>query len=99
MKFTFDVNKDLQKTIERLAPVLGMELGDGITVTVAEGDRIGVSLKDGRAVIYYRKKNHIFRGMGVLLENAKKSSEFDITEDGFFDATCTAREQDNTCGW
>ncbi len=85
MKFKFNVNKELQNSIERLAPVLGMELGEGITVDVCQGERIGVSLSRNRAVIYYKKKNQIFRGMGVLLENARKKDGFDITEDGFFD--------------
>ena len=85
MKFKFNVNCDLQKSIEKLAPVLGMELGEGINVSACQGEQIGVSLKSNEAVIYYKKKNQFFRGMGVLLENARKSSEFDITEDGFFD--------------
>lgn len=85
MKFAFCVNDDLQKAVKRAAEVLGMELGEGITVALSEGDRVGVSLKDGRATIYYKRKSQIFREMGILLENAKISDSFDITEDGYFD--------------
>jgi len=82
-KLNFKVSDEFSVGIERLAAVLGYEIGEGINVTAEKGERIGVSLKDGTAVIYYREKHHFWRELGVLSENAEKG-EFDITEDGYF---------------
>jgi len=84
IRLDFNVSADFDIGIGRLAALLGFERGDGITVTAQKGERIGVSLKDGNAVIYYREKHHFWRGLGVLCENAAKG-ECDITEDGYFE--------------
>ena len=84
MKLQINANKDLQKGTERLAKLLGVELGSGIKINAVCGDRIGASLKDGEGVIYYKEKCHFFRELGVFVQNARKSDSFDITEDGFF---------------
>ena len=85
MKLNFNVSDELLLAARRLFDIIGVtEATDGITVTAKEGERIGVSLKDGVAILYYRKKVHFFRGLALLVENAKKSDEFDITEDGYF---------------
>ena len=84
MKLNFKVDSELLLGIERILPLLGAECGEGISVTAVKGEKIGVALKDGSAVIYYRDKVHFFRGVGVLVENAKRSSEFEIYEDGYF---------------
>jgi hypothetical protein len=97
MKLNFNVDKSFDLGIDRLAGVLGFERGEGIEVSAVRGDRIGVSLKDGKAVVYYRDKVQFFRGLGVLIENAKKSAEFDITEDGFFE-TLSAMIDSSRCG-
>ena len=89
MKLNFKVAEELMLGVTRLSSVLGYELGEGITVSAVKGDRIGVSLKGGAATIYYREKVQFFRGIGVLLQNAKKEDEFDITEDGFFDTVAS----------
>ena len=84
MKFRFCIDPSLLEGIRRILPILGIEEGDGITVSAVQGDKIGVSLADGKAVVYYREKVQAFRGIGVLAENARKSDAFDITEDGHF---------------
>ena len=84
MKFNFEVSKDLRLGIERLRATLGIEEGMGITVRAVQGERIGVSLADGVATVYYNQKHHFFRELGILVEEAKKSSSFDITEDNQF---------------
>ena len=71
MKLLINVNKDLQKGLERIVKILNVELGDGIKVNAVEGDRIGASLKDGIGTIYYKEKCHFFRELGVFVENAK----------------------------
>ena len=87
--FNFNVNQELEAGIQRLKSVLGYEIGDGITVTAKQGDKIGVSLKNGSATIYYRDKVQFFRGIGVLAENAKLSDSFEIFEDGYFESITT----------
>ena len=90
MKLNFKVGASLMTGVERLAATLGYEISDGgITVTAAQGDRIGVSLKDGAAVIYYRDKAQFFRGLGILTEKAKSADSVHITEDGFFTTLST----------
>lgn len=85
MKLNFNVSQEFQTGIERLSPLLDIEQDkSGIPLTAVQGDRIGASLKDGNGVIYYQKKHHFFRELGVFVENAKKSDTFDVTEDGFF---------------
>lgn len=86
MKLLLDVSDELIERAEGIAKNLGCEIGEGgITVRVASADAPGVSLSDGVATIYYKKKNQIFREIGVLVENAKKSDKFDIVEDDHFD--------------
>lgn len=86
MRFTFDVTKDLLLGAERLAPILGYELGEsGIIVKAEVSDAPGVSLAGGVATIRYNKKNQFYREIGVLFENAAISDSFEITEDNHFD--------------
>ncbi len=85
MKLNFNVDPALDTGIDRLADLIGYERGDGITVTAVKGERIGVSLTDGKATVYYRDKVQFFRGLGLLVERAKSSSAFDITESGHFE--------------
>ncbi len=83
MKLNFNVDKKFSAGIERLAQVLGYELGGGIEVSAVEGEKIGVSLHGEKAVIYHKTVSQFFRGIGTLLQHAEKG-DFDITEDGFF---------------
>lgn len=85
MKLNFKVDKEFFEGISRLSSVLGYELGDGITVTAEACDKCGVTLKDGAAVIYYKNKAQFFRGIGLLLENAREKSEFSVFSDTHFD--------------
>ena len=86
MKLNLNVTKSLYVGAVRLAPLLGIEISDdGMPVKAVCGRRIGVSLKKGEAIIYYRDRVQFFRGLGILVENAKRSDSFDITEDGFFE--------------
>ena len=84
MKLNFKVDKTFDEGIKRLRELLGYECGDGITVYAERGEKIGVKLSDGVATIYYRDKVQFFRGIGVLIENAKNSSQFEIFEEGHF---------------
>ena len=72
MKLNFNVCESLRIGAERLSSLLGYELGDGIKVSAVKGERLGVSLKDGEAVIYYSEKHHFFRELGILIENSSK---------------------------
>jgi len=85
MKFNFKIDSSFMEGVQRLTAVLGFEIGEGIEVTATEGERRGVSLKDGKATLYYDKKFYFFRALGLLVENARKSDSFDITEDSFFE--------------
>ena len=97
MKLEFNVDPELLLGAKRILPLLGAEMGCGITVTAVKGDRIGVSLRNSAATIYYRDKVQFYRGIGVLLENAKKSSDFEITEDGYF-KNISAMIDSSRCG-
>lgn len=70
--------------INRLKEKLGFERGDGIKVTAEQGKRLGLSLNEEKAVIYYQEKHQFWRELGLLIEHLKKSEEVDISEDGFF---------------
>ncbi len=96
MRFNFNVDKAFDKGIERLSQVLGYELGEGIDVCAIEGDKIGVSLKNGKAVIYHKNKAQFFRGIGILVEHANEG-EFEIADDSFFN-TLGAMIDSSRCG-
>ncbi len=88
-KLNFQVDEGLLCGIERLKPMLNFEYGNEITVRAEQGERIGVTLKDGNAVIYYKKKFHFFRELGLLVQHAETETELDLTEDGWFDCLST----------
>ena len=86
MKINLKVAEELSAPAKRLLFALGMECAeDGITVSAKQGERIGASLSDGEATIYYRDKVQFFRGLSILAENAARGDSFEITEDGFFE--------------
>lgn len=87
--FNFNVPADLLTGIHRLNHVLGFGIGDGMTVTCVYGDKNGVTVKDGKATVFCTKKNLFFRELGVLVENIKKYTEFEIFEDNFFTGLST----------
>ena len=85
MKLNLNSCNDFAAAAARLLPLVGAEIAEtGMPVEAVKGNRIGVSLKGGRATIYYRERVHFFRGLGLLVENARSSDSFDITEDGYF---------------
>jgi len=90
MKLNFIVSEIFLEGAKRLEDVLGYEISDsGIKVFAVEGDRAGVALKNGEATIYYKSKVQFFRGIGVLIENVKKSAEFELFFDTYFDMVST----------
>ena len=85
IKLHFDIPAHLAAPLPRLQTMLGFTQGDGITVTAVQGERNGVSLHDGKATLYFTAPHLFYRELGVLLEHARTSDSFDITEDSFFD--------------
>lgn len=85
----FNVDKTFSIGIERLADVLGYTIGDGVEVTAVQSDKNGVTLHNNKATIYYVKKHVFFRELGILIENIKSSSEFELFEDSFYDCIST----------
>ena len=72
MKFNFSVDKTFDIGIKRLSSLLGFECAeDGIHVVAKKRELPGVSLSEGKAIIYYKEKHQFFRELGVLFENAK----------------------------
>lgn len=96
MKFNFNVSDEFQTGIQRLQKILNFKLGDGITVTAVSGQKLGVTLKDNTAVIYYTKKHLFFRQLGILVHNAKTKTEFEFFEDTFFEEMTVML--DTACG-
>ena len=85
----FKVGEEFDAGIERLSRILDYSTCRDLTVTARRGDKIGVSLSGDSAVIYYRDKVQFFRGIGVLLERAKKYDSFEVFEDGYFEDLTT----------
>lgn len=84
MKLRFEIEEKLLEGAMRIAPILGIEEGEGITLSAVESDKNGVVLKDGKAVIYYTRPSVFFRELCVLAENAHKG-DFEIFEDTHFE--------------
>ena len=82
---SFDVDDGLRVGIDRVRAILGFSEGDGIRVTTVLGDKTGVSLNGGSAVIYFSKKHLFFRELGILVEKAAVCESFELFEDDFFD--------------
>ena len=98
MKLNFKVDRSFLEGINRLSTVLGYEVSDdGLTVLAEEGERIGVSLKDGVATVFHKNKVQFFRGIGVLLENIKEKDEFEVFFDTHFD-TVSGMIDASRCG-
>ena len=89
VKLNFNIAPELMVGVNRLERVLGYEIGEGITVKAEASEKLGVTLKNGVATIYYPRKHLFFRELGILVEKARTEDEFDVTEDGFFDVVST----------
>lgn len=85
MKFNFNVSNEFMTGIKRLSTILGFEFGCGITVTAKYGKKLGVTLKNDTAVIFYTKKHLFFRQLGILVHKSKTSDNFELFEDTFFE--------------
>ncbi len=85
IKLNFNVDKAFDTGIARVQNILGFEIGDGISVNAVKSDKIGVTLSDKKATIYYNKKHIFFRELRVLCENAAKRDCFEIFEDTHFE--------------
>ena len=72
VKLNFAVSDEFSIGIERLKGVLDFEVGGDITVTAKKGERLGASLKNGEACIYYKENHNFWRELSVLIENMKK---------------------------
>ena len=83
--FNFQVDSKLLCGIERLQSILEFTCGEGITVTAEQGEKLGVTLRDNKAVIYYDKPFRFFRELGILAENAKTKDSFELFEDTYFE--------------
>ena len=85
----FNACEDFLCGIGRLKEILNFDIGGGITVSAKKSDKNGVSLKDGKATIYYTRKSVFFRELGVLVEHARVSDCFEVLEDNFFKSLST----------
>ena len=81
----FNTPNDFAKNSERLHTLLGFKPGDEITVSAVCGEKNGVTLQNGNAVIYYTKPHMFYRELGILLENARKCDAFEVFEDAYFE--------------
>ncbi|OBZ14117.1 glycoside hydrolase [Bacillus sp. FJAT-27264] len=77
----------LMPGIEMLAGELGIQLEeDGMAVRVEiSGEGIEVGCEDGRGYIRYGQPHQFFRGLGLLVQHARKNTIFHITEQQQFD--------------
>ena len=81
MKICFKGELCFSEGLERLRKILDFEISDdGVELVSVQGEKVGASLKEGKATIYYNSKNQFFREFGVLLQNAKTKDEFEIVE-------------------
>lgn len=82
MKLKFEnLCDELKPGVEYIKETLRFETGEGgIPVNVSRGDKIMVSLSQGKGQIVYNEKHHFFRALGLFLENAKKADSFSICE-------------------
>ncbi|MFF2015551.1 beta-N-acetylhexosaminidase [Paenibacillus sp. NPDC058177] len=73
--------------IEILADELGIQLEeDGMPVRVeSSSEGIEVGCEDGQGYIRYEHIHQFFRGLGLLVQHARKSAVFHITEQQQFD--------------
>ena len=84
MKLSFSVDECFLASAKRLARILGYEIcNDGIRVNAVKCDRNGITLFDGVATVYYVNRHYFSRALGLLAENARRTS-FEIFEDTHF---------------
>lgn len=89
LKLNFiDLPQSFLEGTKALSTLLGFELhSSGIPVRVEKSDVIKACLKEGVGSISYIEKHHFFRSVGLFVENAGKSSCFEITESPRFETT------------
>ncbi|MBQ9779099.1 MAG: family 20 glycosylhydrolase [Clostridia bacterium] len=82
----FQLCAELAAPLARFERILGFTTSpNGITVTATKGEKNGVVLRDGKAEILYVQKHYVYRALGVLVEQARKSDRFEIFEDTHFE--------------
>jgi len=89
LKLVGDV-QDLLPGIELLAPELNFKLspkGAPVKVSRIKQNLLRVRKKGKTAEIHYSQKSHFFRGLGLLLQETRDKSDFEIVEEPQF-ATC-----------
>lgn len=77
----------LKEGIHELADVLSIEwveTGLPLDIVQHEGD-LEVSLQNGRGRIKYAEPIHFYRGLGLFMERAKESAQFELRETPRFD--------------
>ena len=85
MKLNFSVDECFLASAERLARILDYEIcSDGILVNAVKCERNGMTLVDGVATVYYENRHYFSRALGLLVENARYRSSFEIFEDTHF---------------
>ncbi len=88
MKFKFTGNTDFfDKGIEIFGGMLAFEISpDGISVALEQRPgTLEVSFSDNCGCIRFDKRIHLYRGLGLLIENLRKVSSFHIAEQPQFD--------------
>jgi len=86
----FLIDNDLMTGVHRLKNILGFEITEiGVSVECKLGDKNGVVLKNNSAIIYCTKKVLFFRELGILVENMKTKTDFEIFEDTHFTTLAT----------
>jgi hexosaminidase len=84
--------RDLLPGVELLAPELNFRLspkGMPVKVSRIKQNLLRVRKKGRKAEIHYNQKSHFFRGLGLLLQEAKAGKDFETTEEPQF-TTCGA---------
>ncbi len=79
--------QELLPGLELLAPELNLKLSPkGLPVKVSriKQNRLRVLKKGKRAEIHYSEKSHFFRGLGLLLQEMRERTDFEIVEEPQF---------------
>jgi hexosaminidase len=86
LNFQGDV-KDLLPGIEILAPELNFKVspqGLKVDVRLIKQNLLRIVKKGKKAEVHYNRKNHFFRGLGLLLQEIKQKEDFEIAEEPQF---------------
>jgi hexosaminidase len=79
--------EDLRPGMEILAPELNFKMsrqGLKVEVRLIKQNLLRVVKKGNKAGIHFNRKNHFFRGLGLLLQEMKQKRDFEIAEEPQF---------------